>query len=90
MNYKDYKTFWDGMPQYHDLFTNERLKNKSESEREEMVFVYLVVTMLRSVGLLDSHNLPYTVNSSEIQRNRPVEQDWSRAMRITNSVRQIL
>jgi ERCC4-related helicase len=80
--------FWGRIPQYQDIFANDRIKNKSESEREEMCFVYLVVIMLRTGGLLDDHNLPDPNNGSEIQRNCPLKRDWSAAMRIRNFVYQ--
>ena len=42
----------------------ERIRNKSASEREEMMFVYMVVVELREQGLLDSNNKPGSNDSS--------------------------
>jgi ERCC4-related helicase len=78
--------FWGRMPQYQDVFVNDRIKNKSESEREEMCFVYFAVVLLRTFGLLDDHNKPNPNNRSDIQRNCLVKQEWPKTIRITNSV----
>lgn len=68
----DYKTFWSGVDMRKHIFYSDRAKNKTQPEREEMCFVYLVVVELREKGLLDKHNKPTEVSGFETKRKCPL------------------
>jgi hypothetical protein len=58
MTETDYMLFWSGVDLEQRVFSPDRIKRKSCSEKEEMCFVYIVVVELRERGFLDRHNRP--------------------------------
>ena len=68
MTEADYKTFWKGV-EMDQVFDVGRSKKKTQSEREEMTFVYVVVVNLRERGWLDVHNKPEKRCLFDIKRN---------------------
>lgn len=64
----DYMAFWAG-EDMSQVFSPDRVKKKSASEKEEMAFVFVVVVTLRELGYLDSHNKPDPSIRFAIRRN---------------------
>ena len=68
----DYMNFWSGVDLKTQVFYSDRVKNKTQSEREEMCFAYIVVVELREKGFLDKHNNPVDVSDFETKRKCPL------------------
>jgi len=68
------------------IVCDERSKRKSQPEKEEMCFVYLVVVFLREQNFLDNHNRPNPAIRAEIRRTCMLTADWSIPIAIKNSV----
>ena len=81
----DYKKFWYGVD-LEKIFSADRVKKKSASDKEETRFVYLVVLELRQQGFLSSYNKPNSSIQFETRRNCPLDSNWSRAIRLKNIV----
>jgi hypothetical protein len=82
----DYKSFWSGVDTDVVFGEEERIKKKTASEREEMMFAYVVVVELRKKEFLDSHNKARTDDADfrfQIKRNCPVQQQSSFANEIS-------
>ena len=83
--YADFQSFW-GTTNIDQLVSAERSKRKSQPEKEEMCFVYIVVVLLREQGYLDSHNRPDAAIRSDVRRTCPLSANWSNAIAIKNTV----
>jgi endoribonuclease Dicer len=68
----DYMNFWSGVHLKTQVFYSDRVKNKTQSEREEMCFAYIVVVELREKDFLDKHNNPVNVRDFETKRKCPL------------------
>ncbi|KAL3906764.1 MAG: hypothetical protein SGILL_009142 [Bacillariaceae sp.] len=73
---KDYRPWWGNDPP-ETIFVNDRLRNKSAAEKEEMSFVYFVCAMMRTCGHLDENNQPSAKVITDAKRNCPIDPDWS-------------
>ena len=67
-----YLSFWSGVDLGKEVFCSDRVKNKTQSEKEETCFVYLVVVELRQKGLLDKNSKPTEACRFETQRKCPL------------------
>ena len=85
LGYSDYKSFW-GRTNMDGIVIAERSKSKSQSEKEEMCFVYLVVVLLREQKYLGSRNRPDSAIKSDVKRTCPLSAHWSNAIAIKNTV----
>ena len=83
--YSDYKSFWE-RTDMDRIVTAERSKRKSQSEKEEMSFVYIVVVLLREQKYLGSHNRPASAIKTDVKRTCPLGANWSNAIAIKNTV----
>jgi endoribonuclease Dicer len=81
----DYKSFWE-LTDIDQVVSESRSKRKSQAEKEEMCFVYIVVILLREAGFLDNHNRPAPAIRFDVNRNCDLAAAWSNAIAIKNSV----
>lgn len=81
----DNKIFWSGVD-LDQVFVADRVKKKSASEKEEMLFVYVVVVKLREQGFLDPHNRPDSRYRLEARRHCPLISDPTIEISIKNTV----
>jgi hypothetical protein len=89
-NSKDYTSFWSSDINLDLVFgEEERIKKKSGPEREEMLFVYIVVVELRERGFLNAHNKPCTNDADflfHVKRNCPVKKNQQDGSSLSASV----
>jgi endoribonuclease Dicer len=81
----DYKKFWSGVD-LEKIFSPDRVKKKSSSEKEEMCFVYLVVVALRENGLMDVHNQGKPSLLFDTKRNCSLDSNSPDDISIKNTV----
>jgi ERCC4-related helicase len=81
----EYKQFWSGVD-LELVFSPDRVKRKTSSEKEEMCFVYIVVVELREKGFLDQHNGPDQKFRFETKRNCSLTSTGSPGISIRNRV----
>jgi hypothetical protein len=79
------KEFWSGI-NMGIIFNSERSKNKTQHDKHEMQFVYVVVIKLRMGNLLDIHNMPNNLNFTEVRENCPVEVSCANEFVIKNNI----
>jgi len=82
---EDYKQFWTGVDR-SQVLPADRVKNKAESDLEEMMFVYLVVVELREHGYLNCHNQLENNLKFETKSNCSLDSDWNMAIQFKNKV----
>lgn len=86
MTLDDYKKFWQGFDMNQDVFTNDRTKNKTTSQMEEMCFCFMVVVKLRELKYLDQHNRPNMNIQLDARCHCHLEQEWPRTISIKDRV----
>lgn len=82
---EDFQIFWGGVD-FDEVFSAERSKRKSASEKEEMAFVYLVAVELRKQGFLNRNNRPEKSLQFDTKRRCSLAADWSDAIRVKDTV----
>jgi hypothetical protein len=80
-----YKSFWE-KTDMDQIVSVKRSKRKTQSEKEEMCFVYIAVVLLREGGLLDIHNRPDVAIRVDVKRNCDLTARWSDTISIKNAV----
>ncbi|KAL7560687.1 hypothetical protein ACA910_021424 [Epithemia clementina (nom. ined.)] len=81
----DFKRFWAGVDM-EKVFVSERVSKKTQSEKEEMAFVYVVVVELREKGWLGIHNKPGKKFMFDIKRNCSVSPDSMNSITLRDKV----
>jgi endoribonuclease Dicer len=79
------REFWAGV-NMDIIFQSERSKTKSQLDKHEMQCVYVVVVELRKRNLLDNHNMPNNLNSTEVRKNCPLEESLVDEFAIKNNI----
>lgn len=82
----DFLDYWEHTDRDHIFSCPERVKRKSNSEQEEMMFVFLVVVELRKTGCLDEHNSPNSFDKVKTRRICRLDDDWPPAISIKNTI----
>ena len=86
MSSEDYREFWVGSNMTDVFGSAQRTKRKTDSEKEEMCFVYVIVVTLRQSGWVDEHNCPLASTRFETKRNCPFRPERPKETKITNRV----